>query len=79
MAKLLWKQVDKLNIAKKHKYRIFLLINSGIYALLGYILWLFIGKNFLTNREQWMLCFVGYPVVFSGFLMGMLMLYKMNQ
>ena len=79
MARLLWKQIDKLNIDKKHKYRIFLLINSCIYALLGYIVWLIIGKNFFTNKEQWMLCFVGYPAVFGGFFMGMYVLYKMNQ
>ena len=79
MELFLWKQISKLNIARKHKHRIFLLINVCFYALLGYMVWLVIGEHIFVNREEWLLTFVGYPAVLGGFVLGMVLLFKMDQ
>lgn len=79
MSTLLWKYISRLDIARKHKHRIFLLINAGLYGLLGYLVWLLIGENFFVNREEWLLTFVGYPAVLGGFLLGIFLLFKMDQ
>ena len=79
MELLLWKLISKLNISRKHKHRIFLLTSISVYSLIGYLLWLLVGKNIFVNRTEWMLTFVGYPAVMGGFLLGIFMLFKMDQ
>ena len=79
MEAMLWKSINKLNIPRKHKHRIFLLINVAIYGLLGYLAWLLVGDSIFANREEWMLSFVGYPAVIGGFLMGIFILFKLDQ
>ena len=79
MSTLLWKYISRLDIARKHKHRIFLLINASLYGLLGYIAWLMIGEHIFVNRKEWLLTFVGYPAVLGGFLLGIFLLFKMDQ
>ena len=76
---LLWRYINKLSIARKHKHRIFLIANICIYSLLGFMAWLLVGKHIFVNREEWMLTFVGYPAVLGGFLLGIFMLFKLDQ
>ena len=79
MSTLLWKYISKLDIARKHKHRIFLLINVCLYGLFGYLLWLVIGEHIFVNRDEWMLTFIGYPAVLGGFLLGIFLLFKFDQ
>lgn len=79
MELLLWKQINKLNIRRKHKHYLFLGINTVLYGLLGLLVWYLIGDQFFANREEWMLTFIGYPAVLGGFLLGIILLFKFDQ
>lgn len=73
--KYLWNHVDQLNYTTTQKQKLFLFLNSLIFGLLGFLFW--IPVQFFTLRTlDWLVCFVGYPVMFLGLLGGILYLYN---
>lgn len=71
--KLVWNMVNKLDINIRWKRYLFLFCFSLICAATGLVLWLFAGRA-IWSDVQWMLCFLGYPMVYIGFYGGYLYL-----
>ncbi len=49
------------------KFRVFLLLEALIYGLAGFAVW-GIVQLFALRSVEWMICFIGYPVIASWFL-----------
>ncbi|MBR0138232.1 MAG: hypothetical protein IJM15_07465 [Erysipelotrichaceae bacterium] len=71
---MIWKLIKKTDINQKNKHRIFLLINTVLCAAIGFVIWLAGGRNLFGNRWDWMICFIGYPGFFAGYLGGIFFL-----
>jgi hypothetical protein len=71
--KQLWNVVNGLDVRKDSKARVFLWLLAVANILIGAGLWLLIGRIFLPGTE-WLICFMGYPAIFIGFLGGLLYL-----
>lgn len=69
----LWNGINKLNYAYEMKIRIFLALNSIIYGLLGLAAWILI-RNAACFSAEYIICFVGYPGFFIGYLGGFIFL-----
>lgn len=70
----IWNIVNKLEIRRDSKRHVFFLLVSILSGALGAMIWIFIGKFFLTDII-WLLCFIGYPAVFVGGVCGVIYLY----
>lgn len=75
----LWNWVDKIDLKKKYKQNLFLLLCTLLCAVLSTILWFAFGKGVFGNSVKSMLCFIGYPSIILGFLCGILFLFKLDQ
>jgi len=62
--KHLWNYIDRLNRHAEAKYRSAELILAALYGLLGFAGWLIAGRR-LFSAWDWMVCFIGYPVIIS--------------
>lgn len=64
--KNLWTWIDNKAWKATTKFKAALLILGILYALAGFSVWLVISIWMLSTPD-WMLCFIGYPVVVSWF------------
>ena len=71
----IWTMVNAWNMEKEVKTNCFLLILCLMSALAGLFLWLVFGR-ILWGEVKFLLCFVGYSMVFFGFFGGILYLYN---
>lgn len=71
----LWNMINGLNIKAGSKSVLFIFIMVVITGGFGGITWLIAGKWFLPDL-WWLVCFIGYPAVFLGFLAGVIYLYN---
>lgn len=65
--------IDKRNISNKAKRNIFLFINSVIFSIVGFMVWLVVSR-FTLSTLDWAICFTGYSGFFIGFIGGFLFL-----
>lgn len=65
--KNLWTYIEKKKWLADTKYRVALLILGTLYALAGFAAWLII-RIWALSTWDWMVCFLGYPVVISWFV-----------
>ena len=65
--KNLWTYIENKNWHADTKYRVALLIFGTLYALAGFAVWLII-RIWALSTWDWMVCFLGYPVVISWFV-----------
>ncbi len=65
--KQLWQWIERKSWKRNSKYQVFTLLCALISAMLGLILWGLISP-FAFSSLDWMICFLGYPVVCSFFL-----------
>ncbi len=63
----LWRYIDEKDWKSMSKYKIAYLILAIISSILGFALWSVLRIWILSSR-QWMICFIGYPILFSLFL-----------
>lgn len=63
----LWKYIDQKAWTAAVKYKICLLILGILFALIGGFACLISGI-FVHLTWDWTICFIGYPVIFSWFL-----------
>lgn len=62
----LWTYLDGKNWQAGTKYKIILLLLGTVFALTGFAVWLII-RIWTLSTWDWMICFIGYPVVISWF------------
>lgn len=63
----LWSYIDSKKLHEATKYRLLLIILGLLSALAGFGIWLII-RLFALSTLDWMLCFVGFPVILSWFV-----------
>ena len=76
MNRIIWNWIDSKHFPRRIRDALFLAAVTLVYALAGYLLWLILGQRLFSDRVDWMLCFIGFPAFFPGFLMGIIYLYK---
>ena len=76
MKELIWNLIGKSNLSENDKKNLFLLVMTEIYGVIGYLLWLIIGRQLFDNRIDWLLCFIGLPAFFPGFLFAIFYVYN---
>lgn len=69
----LWKWIDDRKLRKEGKVRLFLLLNSLFFSILGFFVWLIVSRYTLCTLD-WALCFVGYSGFFIGYVGGYIFL-----
>ncbi len=67
LMEILWKYLDEKNLTAMGKYRRACLITGALSGILGFALWLLL-RNWLLSGPDWMVCFIGYPIVISLFI-----------
>lgn len=72
--KFLWDYLQNSNLKRKTKIKVYLIVSIFLTALSGAILWLIIGRMFLSSI-CWLVCFIGYPAFFIGGLGAIFYLY----
>jgi len=65
--KSLWDQIDRFDLSVKAKLRIAFLFQGIIYAIGGFLAWSLISHWAFASTD-WLICFVGYPVIASFFI-----------
>lgn len=65
--KHLYNYLENTNFRATTKFRLFLLIEALLYGLGGFAVWGII-QLFALRSVEWMICFIGYPIIFSWFL-----------
>ncbi len=65
--KMLWDLIEKQKWTAKTKYAVTLLLLGTLFALAGFSVWMVI-RPYILSTVDWMLCFIGYPVVISWFV-----------
>lgn len=70
----LWYLIEKQNLSAKAKYPLIQLILGSLFALIGFILWLFVRTRGFSSAD-WLICFLVYPMIVSWFL---IFLYSCN-
>ncbi|MCR5067263.1 MAG: hypothetical protein K6A14_04280 [Erysipelotrichaceae bacterium] len=76
MKKTIWNLIGKSNLSENDKKNLFLLVMTEIYGVIGYLLWLIIGRQLFDNRLDWLLCFIGFSAFFPGFLLAIFYVYN---
>lgn len=71
----LWIAINGLNVMRQTKRKLYLSTLTLINMLIGGTVWLLLGR-FLLSTIDWLLCFMGYPAIFAGFIGGILYLYN---
>ena len=79
MYKLLWSCMQKVDLRRRHRQNLYLVVCTLIFALLGALVWFTIGDDLLGKSIKWMACFIGFPSVILGFFCGVLALFKLDQ
>ena len=70
---ILWEWLDKKNMNEERKMHLFLFLNTIIFSIIGFLVWLAVSK-FALNSLTWALCFIGYSGFFIGYLGGFIYL-----
>jgi len=71
----IWNKINNLNISQVNKNRLFITSEIVITGITGAFIWLLLGRLILPG-VVWLICFVGYPAVFIGFMGSCLYLYN---
>lgn len=70
---ILWKWVDKKEISNNAKSRLFLILNSLMCSVIGFLIWIIVSR-FALNTWDWAICFIGYSGFFIGYIGGFIFL-----
>lgn len=65
----LWKWIADRNISYEKKLKVFLLLNTILFGMLGFVVWAIVSK-FTLDTWYFALCFFGYAAFFIGFIGG---------
>ncbi len=71
--KYIWTYIHNKNWTDTNKGRLFLLITTLLFSILGYGVW-FAIHFFALDKIPWALVFTGYPGFFIGFVGGIIYL-----
>lgn len=73
--KKVWNFIDELKVTRDAKNRLYIWSQIFLYAVIGAALWGIFGRIILSGVD-WLLCFIGYPAIFIGFLGSLIYLYN---
>lgn len=72
---MVWSVLENKRISELNRKHLFLFLNSLLFGILGFGVWLVVSRFTLATID-WMLCFIGYPGFFFGFIGGFIFLCK---
>ncbi len=73
--KKIWNIINNLNTNKHIKNFLYTFLIMIINFIVGITIW-FIFNSIIGLGKEWLICFVGYPVVLIGFFGTMFYLYN---
>lgn len=73
----MWKIISKQGWSKLIKQKVFIGYSVLAFCFLGLLAWDLV-RNLIGCDITWMLCFMGYPGFFFGYLGGIFFLWKEN-
>ena len=79
MYKLLWKQIEKTDLKRQNKQKLFIGICTIFWTLIGTLVWFTVGDDVLGQSLKWMIFFIGLPSVILGFVCAIMALFKLDQ
>lgn len=79
MYRFIWNQINKMEIDRKTKQRVFISANVTLYLLIGILCWYLFGLKLFGSNISWFISFVGYPAVLLGFAGSIFALFKIDQ
>jgi hypothetical protein len=79
MYRFIWNQINKMEIDRKTKQRLFISVNVTLYLLIGILSWYLFGLKLFGSNISWFISFVGYPAVLLGFAGSIFALFKIDQ
>ncbi|MBQ1534370.1 MAG: hypothetical protein IIZ64_06110 [Erysipelotrichaceae bacterium] len=79
MYRFIWNQINKMEIDRKTKQRVFISANVTLYLLIGILCWYLFGLKLFGSNISWFISFVGYPAVLPGFAGSIFALFKIDQ
>ncbi len=79
MYRFIWNQINKMEIDRKTKQRLFISVNVTLYLLIGILCWYLFGLKLFGSNISWFISFVGYPAVLLGFAGSIFALFKIDQ
>ncbi len=79
MYRFIWNQINKMEIDRKTKQRLFISANVTLYLLIGILCWYLFGLKLFGSNISWFISFVGYPAVLLGFAGSIFALFKIDQ
>lgn len=79
MYRIIWNQINKMEIDRKTKQRLFISVNVTLYLLIGILCWYLFGLKLFGSNISWFISFVGYPAVLLGFAGSIFALFKIDQ
>lgn len=71
----MWKNISKQGWSNSIKQTLFIGCSVLAFCVLGFLLWLLV-KKLIGDDIVWMLCFMGYPGFFFGYLGAIFYLWK---
>ncbi len=71
----LWRNVNISQNSEKVNIYLFLLLNTVMHSILGFLVW-FIIRFFALKSTAWAICFMGYLGFFCGLIGGILFLWR---
>lgn len=79
MYRIIWNLIDRMDIDRKKKHRIFIAANVTLYLLIGILCWYLFGLKTFGSDMAWFISFIGYPTVLLGFAGSIFALFKLDQ
>lgn len=70
---ILWKWINEKSLSKHTKHNLFILLNSLMCSVVGFLIWLFVSRFTLATWD-WAICFAGYSGFFFGYIGGFIYL-----
>ncbi len=79
MYRLIWDHINKLDIKRRQKHRLFIAANVILYMMIGLLVWYLFGLKTFGSSISWFICIIGYPTVLLGFAGSIFALFKLDQ
>ncbi len=67
--KRLWDALEDHGLSAKKRSILFLILNTLKFALIGLLVWAAASRYWKMGID-WLICFMGYPGFFAGYLRG---------
>jgi len=72
---IIWDFTGRMRFPARMRTRMFLFLNISAFLMMGLLAWLLI-ETVTDLNLQWLICFLGYPGYFIGYIGGLFFVMK---